>query len=80
MTNNSKGRIHVPLNMTNVISLFDDDQDHQLLINPPLVAHLEPFTCKQSKVRKNPIYILNIHILHGASQEGMHRLIICRSF
>lgn len=49
MTSNSKGRIHVhvPLNMMNVISLFEDDQDHQLLINPPLVAHLEPFTCKQ---------------------------------
>ena len=53
---NMNGKIaagNLPLNRLNVISLIEDNQDHQLLINPPLVAHLEPFKCKQSKVSRS---------------------------
>ena len=49
---------NLPLNKLNVISLFEDDQDHQLLINPPLVAHLNHLNVSRVKLAKIQCYVL----------------------
>ena len=46
----------LPLYMTIVVSLFEDNQDHQVVIDPSLVAHLGTCACKQSEILKNSMF------------------------
>ena len=48
----------LPLYMAIVVSLFEDNQDHQVVIDPSLVAHLGTCACKQSEILKNSIIII----------------------
>ena len=49
----------LPLHMMIAISFFEDNYDHQMVIDPPLVAHLGTGACKQSEFIKNSMFCSN---------------------